>query len=330
MSLSAAVTDLEFDVVDGVWGEDVDDKALPSGYSKYGVAGGIGSTGAWRAEMNAMRYIVNEGLTTALIFEDDIDWDVRLKKMMVEFARGSRFILSNVTEPQQVESFEAGKMKYQGLDSMKSPYGEDWDVLWLGHCGSHQVLEDRRRYVLSNDATVPSTYYGYYEEDPDTKNYEDLNTRFVYRNAQTTCSWAYAVSQHGARKILQALGQEPFNQPFDLGLGSMCNESNPGLNGFRDDDVNTPWADQRTGDGEGLKCVSVRPTIFGSWKAAGNKASDSDINMKNSGFREKPESLDIVRSVRMNMRKILEGKELEDQWKSNWVADGELGRRYEF
>lgn len=36
--------------------------------------------------------MVEEGIQTALIMEDDADWDVLLKSQMVEFARGVRYL----------------------------------------------------------------------------------------------------------------------------------------------------------------------------------------------------------------------------------------------
>ena len=35
--------------------------------------------------------MVRNNVASALIFEDDVDWDVVLKKQLVLFARGSRF-----------------------------------------------------------------------------------------------------------------------------------------------------------------------------------------------------------------------------------------------
>src|ERR1700712_3532369 len=66
--------------------------------------------GCWRAHMNVYQKIVHEKVSSAMIFEDDADWDVALKMQLVQFARGSRFIL-NTTES----------------EATHSPYGDDWD-----------------------------------------------------------------------------------------------------------------------------------------------------------------------------------------------------------
>jgi hypothetical protein len=45
--------------------------------------------------------MVERRVESALIFEDDADWDVALKYQLLQFARGSRFLLntSNNTGP---------------------------------------------------------------------------------------------------------------------------------------------------------------------------------------------------------------------------------------
>jgi hypothetical protein len=39
--------------------------------------------------------MVERRVSSALIFEDDADWDVALKMQLVQFARGSRFLLNH-------------------------------------------------------------------------------------------------------------------------------------------------------------------------------------------------------------------------------------------
>lgn len=76
MSLSAVVSNLQLNWIDGVSGDDVLEKALPPGDHKFISPG---SKGSWRAHMNALQAIVKQSLTTALILGDDVDWDTRLK-----------------------------------------------------------------------------------------------------------------------------------------------------------------------------------------------------------------------------------------------------------
>ncbi|KAL8641458.1 MAG: hypothetical protein Q9226_008633, partial [Calogaya cf. arnoldii] len=80
--------------------------------------------------------MVRERIQTAIVFEDDADWDVSFKDQLAEFAMGSRYISDTMTSP-------------------RSPYGDDWDLLWLGHCSAQQDAQDGRRLVIENDDTVP-------------------------------------------------------------------------------------------------------------------------------------------------------------------------------
>jgi len=65
--------------VEGVQGEAVTPKVLPS---IHGDDLSPGTIGSWRAHVNALSRIVEEGWSSALIVEDDIDWDVRLKRLL--------------------------------------------------------------------------------------------------------------------------------------------------------------------------------------------------------------------------------------------------------
>jgi hypothetical protein len=63
--------------------------------------------------------VIERGLSSALIIEDDMDWDIRLLSQIPEFAKGARSLSQiPLTMPQD------------------SPYGDDWDLLWPGHWGS--------------------------------------------------------------------------------------------------------------------------------------------------------------------------------------------------
>jgi hypothetical protein len=94
--------------------------------------------------------MIRENIATALIFEDDADWDVNIKAQLVEFARGTRYILEQETK------------------SPVSPYGDGWDVLWLGNCGTkNREDKDQRYWVVHNDPTaIPQTLWQYARRQP--------------------------------------------------------------------------------------------------------------------------------------------------------------------
>jgi hypothetical protein len=51
---------------------------------------GEAAKGSWRAHLNAMQTVVEQELGSALVLEDDLDWDVRIKEQMKDFAKSVR------------------------------------------------------------------------------------------------------------------------------------------------------------------------------------------------------------------------------------------------
>ena len=81
-----------------------------------------GSTGCWLGHLHALRYFLSTKQATALILEDDADWDVEIKDQVAR-AQDS---LRKLTEP--------------GIEDL---WGTEWDVLYLGHCGDRYRLPVR-------------------------------------------------------------------------------------------------------------------------------------------------------------------------------------------
>lgn len=76
-----------------------------------------GSAKAWMAHLDLLRFVIASGPETALIIEDDVDWDVEIKSQM-------RLVSDNVREYMHAAPDDP------------TPFGTEWDVLWLGHCGA--------------------------------------------------------------------------------------------------------------------------------------------------------------------------------------------------
>lgn len=91
LTLTAALTGFHVDFVDGVRGESIPDKAVPFGIDRHALM--ETNLGSWRGHMNAIRRIVDEDLESALIMEDDMDWDVRLRSQLEEVAKGAPRLL---------------------------------------------------------------------------------------------------------------------------------------------------------------------------------------------------------------------------------------------
>lgn len=297
LALTTALTGFHVDWVDGVRGETIPDKAVPFRIDRKLLM--ETNLGSWRGHMNAIRRIVDEDLESALIMEDDMDWDVRLRSQLEDVAKGARMILGD------------------GTTDPSSPYGDGWDVMWLGHCGEPfpETLEENRgkpddhpgmqymktRYAIENDATVPPPER--------TTGLIDFHaypyTRFVHVTGAPICSFAYALSQAGARKVLFDLSVDHLTGAFDNALGGLCRRSVSSV------------GEENPGNDRGLnaRCISVTPPVFFHHKAKGWVSGDSDIqNIESTDVREKGTSENIVWSARNNIRNMIMGTEMESQF----------------
>ncbi|KAH7016315.1 uncharacterized protein B0I36DRAFT_425599 [Microdochium trichocladiopsis] len=259
LSLMSAVTGFTITWIDGARGSTVPDKALPIGWDRKG------------GHMNTMRRIVDEGITSALIMEDDMDWDVSLKDRLADFAGASREFQKEgswFVEPASHNASIPGP-------ASKSPYGQDWDMLWIGSCAS---TSPPRHHRVGNAGWK-------WDEYPD-------NTRVVYVPGDNICSFAYALSHTGAKRALEYMSLEGQHKPFDNHLSDLCRLR-----------------------ANGMRCVSVVPSLFVHHRPRGRVSGDSDIN--NGGgdeFREVGTTENVLYSTRLNLARLLKGEKPVKQW----------------
>lgn len=212
------------------------------------------------------------------MLEDDADWDVHIKDQLLEFARGAKAL--------------------QGLDSpanSRSPYGDDWDLLWVGHCRAGSGFEDEQdMWIIDDDLTVPPRNHRHakwrneWEPEPIQRN----NTRVVVKTHGGMCTYGYAVSQRGARKLLAALSIQSQNNPVDVSMSALCRER-----------LVKPF-----------QCYAPYPPLFASHRPAGPSSRDSEIREKGDKWHN-AFSFDIVYSTAMNIMGLVEGREYIDaQW----------------
>ncbi|KAL1891276.1 hypothetical protein Sste5346_007735 [Sporothrix stenoceras] len=407
MALAASLTDLRLTFSPGVDHKTVQDRVLPADSAGQPIP--EGNKGSWRAHMNVLRQIIEQNLTTALVMEDDIDWDVRIKTQMVSFAlaaqvygqpqRGAKKSLSQLHTP----PFDKGSRgipdsgganlmrKWQHLNGpdqaqehthlqhrtvatadaegytqkkhevslakappynmpATSPYGDDWDVLWLGHCGTEFPVsppsQAKRpdtnvggqgggpssspaqlsllRVTMSDDATVPdpANLRPHPFASPDRLG--ELcppQTRVVHASSGTLCTQAYAVSQRGARKLLYQFGLASFTTGFDLMMRDWCD----GM--YRQGPGTTPRRKRARASGKPTdkederleeplpQCLTVQPPLFSHYLTA--KETNSDIGAQGGGFLHKTGSQYIRLSVQQNLRRLANGVSLaglKDQW----------------
>lgn len=242
----------------------------------------MGDYGCWRAHLNVYQHMLQNRIQTALVIEDDADWDVMLRPQMVEFARGVRAI-QDATLP------------------MHSPYGDNWDLLAVGHTGANnKPNKDQKYWLTPDDPTVIAESRRTWGRKPDfsAKQLGGEHTRVIMEVNKLTGTAAYAISLRGATRLLYDQSMLPNAQAIDMAQLALC----------RHDPYGTPF------------CLGAYPMIFGRYRAIGPQDKDSDRRAEsneaeagtggyqNSNDRLEPESEFTVFPVSLNIGRMMKGE----------------------
>ncbi|KAK6350430.1 hypothetical protein TWF718_003622 [Orbilia javanica] len=279
-------------VINAVRGEDIHQKAYPYGLARTELP--LPYLGSWRSHMDAFKYIIDNRIETALLLEDDIDWDIYVKEQMTAFSKALR------TSPLR-KPFTTDELK-------RAPYGLDWDVMHLGTSKNlmapppYNNLFHRYndRYTTPRSLTYRTTPCG----DRDFFCWNDIikqtqaadDQRIIFPSYQPIGLVALAVSFRGAQKMLYDLSWKGLDASMDFGVRDGCRR------GF-------------------LKGWSVTPPIMSSWRVKG--AGDSDLRNGGKGSpgvgvgNMQGEGIGLGWSARKTMQQQFEG---HDYWK-----DGTIG-----
>ncbi|ETN44331.1 uncharacterized protein HMPREF1541_10511 [Cyphellophora europaea CBS 101466] len=299
-AVQALATNITYTPIDGVEGDQVPLKALPHTMDIK-----IAEVGCWRAHMNIFEEILDRKIATAIVFEDDADWDVVLKQQLVQFARGSRYVSGTEAD----ETFVP-----------HSPYGEDWDLLWLGQCSAAPLHDDKKRWVIPYDPTVLPPHQRTFWDAPEGGFWDAADagdkTRVIFRARFGACTAAYAISLKGAEKAIYYLSMTANNAPIDIGMGLLCSDPTKNFN-----------------------CVASHPTVVGISKPAGSsdRGSDAGHEPEEASVASEAHSERLMFSTRMNLHNLLTGNTtmksaFPDHSPDRDIADLQLpdGYGYEF
>ncbi|KAF2113971.1 hypothetical protein BDV96DRAFT_495107 [Lophiotrema nucula] len=274
-ALFAFVSDLDIEFIDGVNGSEVHPKALPYTWNSEQ---GAGTVGCWRAHLDIYRKMIQEKIQTALILEDDADWDVLIRAQMTEVARGTRYV-TNATLP------------------LHSPYGDNWDILTVGHYGvDNKPWKEQRYWITQDDPTVVAPSRRPWPRKPDLSaaSLGGDHSRLVHEAWRFTATQAYAISLRGAARVLYDQALQPNARAIDMAMAQMCKREQ--------------WGSS--------SCIAAYPMIFGRFRAAGPMDGDSDrraetneadpgATVEKIGERKEAESECTVFPVSLNVDKLL-------------------------
>lgn len=220
-----------------------------------------------------------------MIIESDADWDLRIKEVMQGVATASKRLLDWPFDvPTRPGIF---------------PYGDRWDIIWIGHCGAWNY--GNHRIYSFNDSTVPPEDHEYTFTKKPRDEQHSPGTRSVFSLGDAVCSTAYAISNAGAVKLEKEFREGSDN--IDLRLARICREN------------------------QGVNCLGVWPQLI--------TAAITETNIEHplgeivtgetvvAGWQPGP---GLQYSARLNAEKVLGGSSMEEwesQWNSTWRLKNE-------
>lgn len=290
LSLIAAVTGLKLTMIPGVSADSIHEKAMP---------GQIGSTnmkgtpplGIWRAHANAWRHMIDNDIQSALIIEDDVDWDLNVKEIMGAFNWQLRY--------NNTMRWGADVRKGWGDEC---PYGCDWDELFVGQCGGspnknrldlHSIFPEPHSPALSTSPEwVQKEFKQYWNLS------ESAGIRIISPTWEPLCLMGYALTRMGAMRMLYHIGGwKPFGHPVDNEIA---------------------W---KTSAGK-VSGYTLSPPVFTSWRIGGSQDSDNDAGMMAEKVNHEGPSKGKSLGMKTSVRKYLDEFFKKDFW-------GDLERKQE-
>lgn len=338
-----AALGLKYEIVPGVDGA-VSDRAIPPPLTHTETNGGV--IGCWRSHLNAYRYIVESGVETALILEDDIDWDVRIRDLMRDYALSVRALTQPLDTPDSPLTSYADptfpdpaaahlpddapmpQFPFYNLPSTKpptrSPYGDNWDMLWPGNCAAEMAdtlqpfkrdrsrLAPRGRVVHYDDpSVVAGSHMEVMFQREDVRNIYPPQTRVVHHSIGGVCLYGYALTREAAARMIMQMGIDRTDGPVDNMIADIC----AGVNGRAKE-----------------RCIAVSPPLFWSHIPRKNMSLISSIaSLSDHRVVDKPYTRNVQWSVRLNLAKLFTSPgrpvpPFEDQWPIQQVDKEALER----
>ncbi|PSN74957.1 hypothetical protein BS50DRAFT_28029 [Corynespora cassiicola Philippines] len=283
LSLIAAVAGLKLTMMPGVSADEIHPKAQPPHIGNNDM-NGTAALGIWRAHANVWRHIIDNNIQSALIIEDDVDFDVNIKQIMGTLNWQLRYN----------NTIRWGKDVDKGWKE-ECPYGCDWDELFVGQCGGKPNRERLDLHQVYNEPNGPplSTLHPWVKREfTQIWNLtESDGIRVIAPTFTPVCLMGYGVSRMGAMRMLYQIGGwRPFGHPVDNEIAF------------------------RTKEGV-LSGYTMQPPAFVTWRVGGAQDSDNDAIMNAQEVNTKGnmdgKSQGLKNSIRKSLPKVFE----KNYWK---------------
>lgn len=278
---AANVSSLSFVFLDGAHDEEVREEA-PSTLPRFSFAGPYACA---VTHIRAWKKVAFERINTALLTESDVDWDPRIRDQLSLFAVASANTSNTSPDSRALLSYIPFDNQ---SDEHISPYGDDWDLLWIGHNGAygntfHSYTDPTAPPYDKEFEDMTPNVHGSIEFDHSARQ-EDERLAFYPQFGVGT--QGYAISLWGAMKLVAL--SEKMDREVDV------------------------WIARRCADGS-IKCISVWPQILADSQSPTNMGVPDDglLSDEVKGGRT------IQYSTRKNVDALREGKGPEE-WQANW------------
>ena len=230
--------------------------------------------------------MLSHNISTALILESDADWDMRIHSIVRGLGPAVRALID--------WPFKASHhSQYPAI----TPYGDSWDIIWIGHCGSsNEAFGNVRKYEWNDTSVPPPSDIYIFDVGLGSEQYTP-GTRALFQFQRTTCSTAYAISLDGARKLVQYARHAKHN--LDSTLGDLCREQSDML-------FLGIWP-------QIITATSTRSNI--RHDEGGLKPGDA---LQEQGVSEVKPGPGLQFSARVNAKGVLEERWGSDKWRAQW------------
>jgi hypothetical protein len=171
---------------------------------------------------------VESNLSTALIIEDDVDWDIHLRHHQIPLVANGLRKLLNSTSSDPNDAYSA--LRHHNHPPTYWGDLDQWELLYLGHCGDYFDLKywPELPHEIFNDDSLPPLE----RMHPDTEDWLrevglSHKQRMVHKSRKPLCSFAYGVTRESAKRILRDLRTEEDGHgtwAYDVRLLEACRD----------------------------------------------------------------------------------------------------------
>lgn len=182
---------------------------------------------------------------TALIIEDDINWDIHLRTRQIPLLHRAfhDMFSQNDTTPSTPRQPEFRRVSAPAPNEAYWPSKDKWEILHFGHCGDFfkPAALQNIQHTVYPDPSLP----GFQGLHIDTQRFlaplpVPPKHRMIHVSQRPLCTFAYAVTRESAARILKEFSHEEEvggTQAYDVRILEACRDM-------------------------GFKCWSVNPELF--------------------------------------------------------------------